>query len=245
VTASGGTSFFGTFDPGKNVHPTYPAGKEYVWDTLNNCSNSDFIVSGIDISSAYGLCPFGAAGGGNSMLWAGPPWQTGLGTISSASKFGSYCGASRGVECRELPDISLNADPNSGYAEYCADPAAGCALSSPWFQIGGTSCSSPLWSAVVALTDSAEHHRIGLVTPLLYSLDNHSGYSHDLHDMQGGGKFTFDWSSFLGTSLPPVTVFTNSNGYGTPHGFAETTNYDMATGLGTPNVSAIVPALEH
>ena len=72
--------------------------------------------------------------------------------------------------------------------------------------------------------------------------------------MQGGGSFVFDWSGLLSLAASiisgtPTTitftsnVFTNSNGVGTPPGFTETPDYDMATGLGTPNVSAIVPLL--
>jgi hypothetical protein len=66
--------------------------------------------------------------------------------------------------------------------------------------------------------------------------------------MKGGGSFTFDWSALLTEiSGVPITfvqhVFTNRNGVGTPLGFAETPNYDMATGLGTPNIAALVPFL--
>jgi subtilase family serine protease len=251
MTAVGGTSFFGTFDPGSNHYPSYPTGAEYVWDTLNNCSNSDFIVDSVDLSTAFGaLCPFSAAGGGNSILWAKGSWQTGLGTNSSASKFGSSCGQKTGVECREVPDISLNGDPNSGYSEYCSDPTCFAFFgdSDVWNQIGGTSTTAPLWSGIVALADAAHHHRIGLPTPALYRLDNSTGYAHALHDMQGGGSFTFDWSSLLssvtGKSITfTQKVFTSRNGVGNPLGFKETADYDMATGLGTPNVGAMVPLL--
>jgi hypothetical protein len=251
MTAVGGTSFFGTFDPGANLHPAYPAGDEYVWDTLNNCSNSDFIVDGVDLSAAFGaLCPFGADGGGNSISWAKAPWQTGPGTKSKASTFGASCGQSAGVECREVPDISLNGDPNTGYSEYCSDPncLAFFGDADNWNQIGGTSTTTPLWSGIVALVDSAGHHRIGLPTPALYLLDSHSGYASVLHDMKGGGSFTFDWSSLLSSITgEPITyvqhVVTNSNGVGTPAGFSETAAFDMATGLGTPNVAALVAFL--
>lgn len=251
MTALGGTSFFGTFDPGSDLSPTYPTGQEYVWNTLNNCSNSDFTVDNVDLSEAFGaLCPFGSDGGGNSLLWAKAPWQTGPGTESSASTFGASCGQNGGVECREVPDISLNGDPNSGYSEFCSDPTCFTFFgdSLDWNQIGGTSTTTPLWSGIVALVDAAGHHRIGLPTPALYLLDNSVGYGNALHDMQGGGSFVFDWSGFLssvtGTSITfTQNVFTNSNGVGTPPGFSETPSYDMATGLGTPNVAALVPLL--
>ena len=251
MTALGGTSFFGTFDPGADLTPKYPTGDEYVWDTLNSCSNSDFIVDGVDLSAFFGaLCPFGADGGGNSMLWAKPFWQAGPGTRTSASTFGAACGQRSGVECREVPDISLNGDPNSGYSEYCSDPTCFDFFGDTdvWNQIGGTSTTSPLWAGIVALVDAAGHHRIGLPTPALYLLNNNAGFAHALHDMKGGGSFTFDWSGFLsavtGQQITFVqNVFTNRNGVGNPLGFAETADYDMATGLGTPNVASLVPFL--
>ncbi len=245
MTSVGGTSFFGTFDPGSNLHPTYPTGAEYVWNTLNNCSNSDFIAEGVDLSAAFGgvLCPFGAGGGGNSTIWARAPWQRGAGVTSSASTFGASCGQKSGVQCREVPDVSLLADPNSGYVTYCTDTGGGCDPNNPWLQIGGTSCSSPIWAGIVGLAVSAGHHRVGLTTPLLYALNSNYGHKTALHDMVGGATFTFDWSGFFGTPLPPVTVTTNSNGVGSPAGFSETPNYDMATGVGTPNVAGMVRAL--
>jgi subtilase family serine protease len=228
MTGVGGTSFFQTFDPGTNAHPTYPAGKEYVWDTINNCRTTDFFFKGTD----YGLCPFGAGGGGNSGIWAKPYYQSGPGTTTIYSEFGPYCGQAAKVQCREVPDVSLNADPNSGYSEYCTDASGGCP-SSGWFQIGGTSCAAPFWAAIAELADSFGHERVGLADIDLYNLNNPTGYSTTLHDMVGGGHYTFDGTSY----------FTNRNGYGTPIGFPEEPDYDMATGLGTPNIAAVVPWL--
>ena len=70
-----------------------------------------------------------------------------------------------GTPCREVPDISANADPYTGYAEYCTGSARlplqhmRHHLRDPygWFGIGGTSLSSPLVSAIVADHDSLWH----------------------------------------------------------------------------------------
>src|SRR6185437_15774242 len=70
VTAVGGTSFFNTFDPGTSSSPSYPAGKEYVWNTLDNCSNSSITIAG-----QKGHCPFGAGGGGNSTVYGRYSYQ--------------------------------------------------------------------------------------------------------------------------------------------------------------------------
>ncbi len=231
ITAVGGTSFLFTYDPGADLNPTYPAGAEYVWNTLNNCGTSDFNFLGSDL----GLCPFGAAGGGNSMLWAKAPWQLGPGVTSQSSAYGAFCDQRGHTQCREVPDVSLNADPNSGYTVYCADPGAGCPAASDasWMQYGGTSCSAPLWAGVTALADSYGHHRVGLTTPALYLLNSGIVGHSALHDMTGGATYVFNGQTYV----------TNSNGSGTPAGFPETKNYDMATGVGTPDVSAMAKAL--
>jgi len=59
------------------------------------------------------------------------------------SSFSQYaqvnCGGKRGT-----PDVSLDADPNSGVSVYDSTPYSG---SAGWWQVGGTSASSPMWAA--------------------------------------------------------------------------------------------------
>lgn len=45
---------------------------------------------------------------------------------------------------RATPDVSLDADPNSGVSVYDSTPYSG---SAGWWQVGGTSASSPMWAA--------------------------------------------------------------------------------------------------
>jgi subtilase family serine protease len=232
MTAVGGTSFLFTYDPATNTHPTYPAGKEYVWNTLNNCTPS--------FNTTYGgYCPFGAGGGGNSAVWSMPYYQSGPGVITNYSEHGGYCqhlpsGSGSGY-CRELPDVSLNADPNSGYGIYCTDVGGGCpgafGYFNGWLQIGGTSAAAPLFAAIAALADGYGHERIGLANIDLYNLDNAAGYSHQLHDIKNGVHYTFQGTSY----------FTNRNGApsGPEVGFPEVAYYDQATGLGTPDITSL------
>lgn len=239
ITSVGGTSFLFTYDPMTKPNPTYPKGAEYVWNTLNNCMPTDFIFQGSDL----GKCPFGAGGGGNSRVWSKPFYQGGPGTTSNYSEAGGFCQhlpqrAGTG-QCREVPDVSMNADPNSGYAIFCTDAAAGCPSAfgyyHGWLQIGGTSAAAPLFAAIAALADGYGHERIGLANIDLYNLNNSYGYAHDLHDISGGVHYTFQGTSY----------FTNRNGAssGSDIGFPEVPYYDMATGLGTPDINNLVKAL--
>lgn len=205
VTAVGGTSL-ATADPGSNPNPTYPTGQETSWNT--NCTPTTCY----DKSGAGG-------GGGNSKLWKQPTYQTGPGVSEKKySKSGSWCKQSAGIPCREVPDISLNADPASGYAVYCTDTGDSYCLSSGWTVIGGTSAAAPLWAAIAGLADSylIAHGKstVGFLNPYLYQLNATTGYSNVFHDI-GKGK--------------------GSNGF-----YPTGAGYDMATGMGSVDIYRFV-----
>jgi hypothetical protein len=57
----------------------------------------------------------GAGGGGQSNYWTMPSWQAALpSTHTAPGATGTACGAPAGTLCREIPDLSANADPNFG-----------------------------------------------------------------------------------------------------------------------------------
>jgi subtilase family serine protease len=58
-------------------------------------------------------------------------------------------GVSQGPR-RGIPDVSFDADPNTGVAVYDSVPYEG---QTGWFQVGGTSVGAPAWSAILAATD--------------------------------------------------------------------------------------------
>jgi subtilase family serine protease len=235
VTSTGGTSFT-SFDPGDNPHPSYPRGTETVWNTINICSgnNSSTATSpGIINCNTYG-----AGGGGHSIFWPMPDYQRGPGVINPYTVSGpSNCAlASAGQPCREGPDISADSDPLTGYAEYCTgstyvspnptgpDYTSGCLglTKTPgapgWFHIGGTSLSAPLFAALFTDRDAFQGHRSGAANYVLYSLFNGPGaYAADFHDITGFHQ--------------PST----NNGF-----YPVTRYYDEATGIGTPNFTALI-----
>ena len=51
---------------------------------------------------------------------------------------------------RTTPDVSLDADPSTGYSVYDSVPYDG---QSGWFDVGGTSGATPAWAGLVAITD--------------------------------------------------------------------------------------------
>jgi subtilase family serine protease len=224
VTSVGGTSFE-SFNPNANPNPSYPTGVETVWNVDGLCNES----ANEGGHSGYFWCAAtGAGGGGSSQYWGRPIYQFGPGIINPATTYGNgttQCALARvGTPCRQVPDVSANADEYTPYVEYCtgnaSTPFSVCATisGSPpgWFGIGGTSLSSPLWSAVIGDRDGFWHGRLGNANPLLYILYNldYHGY---FHDITGIGQAT------------------NNNGL-----FFTTPRYDEATGIGTPKMGAII-----
>ena len=235
VSSTGGTSFE-SFDPGSNPNPNYPFGTEAVWNTLDVCSgNNSSTASSPGIVNCN---TYGAGGGGHSIFWPMPNYQRGPGVISPYTVYGpSNCAlAAAGQPCREGPDISANADPLTGYAEYCTgspyvspnptgtDYESACygLTKTPgapgWLHIGGTSLSAPLWAALFSDRDAFHGRRAGNANYLLYSLfDNPNTYNADFHQITGFHQVS------------------NNNGF-----YPVTPDYNEATGIGTPNFSGLI-----
>jgi subtilase family serine protease len=146
----------------------------------------------------------GASGGGMSQVWSRPSWQAGAG-ITAANTM------------RMVPDLSVIGDPDTGFVEYYTGSSAGfChhACTGGWDTIGGTSISSQLVGALLAV--SAQFcgvSRLGFVNPTLYAMNN------------------------SGVGFTDVTSGTNDlYGQGV---YSAAAGYDMASGLGSPDASFI------
>ena len=124
---------------------------------------------------------------------------------------------SRGV--RGVPDVSYNANPGTGYAVYDSVAISGA---SGWFQIGGTSAATPQWAAVVAMANST---RVGLRKANLSSADT--------------AVYTLAKAN-LNSDFHAITQGENGSCGAMCDALA---GYDFVTGLGTPRVNVLVPAL--
>ena len=153
----------------------------------------------------------GAGGGGISTIWSIPSFQTGV--VSQASK-GS-------TTKRNVPDVSLDADPYTGYAIY---------FQGGWTVYGGTSCAAPLWSAFTALVNqkraAAGSSLLGFADPPIYTLAKSASYGSDFHDIADGSTNLY---------YPAVTGYDDATGWGSFNG--ANLLADLSGG-GTPTVPA-------
>src|SRR6476646_2055660 len=129
-------------------------------------------VGGTTLHSANGddSTTWKYGGGGISRNWSQPSYQSGNPVRSYDN--GVKCGNPAGF-CRQVPDIALDANPNTGYIVECTSAASGCPSGIPWFPVGGTSAGAPLMAAITAdaNTYSLLHggQRMGFANPFLYS----------------------------------------------------------------------------
>ncbi len=54
-----------------------------------------------------------------------PSYQAGTGVVENTYSSGAPCGAPSAAYCREVPDVSADADPNTGYLIYWTSAAGG------------------------------------------------------------------------------------------------------------------------
>ena len=138
------------------------------------------------------------SGGGKSVYEAEPAYQDGV----------------QSTGLRTTPDVSFDANPNTGVAVY--DSYNGTSAT-PWEQIGGTSMAAPSWAGLLAIANQGRAQE-GVAT--------FSGSSQALSAL-----YTIPYGDFN-------DVLTGSNG-----GSSAKAGYDEVTGLGTPKANLLVPGL--
>ena len=133
-----------------------------------------------------------STGGGVSSFFSKPNYQNNIEFMNQYNK-------------RGVPDVSGNADPNTGYLIY---------LQGQTIQIGGTSAVSPLWAALTAIVNQKNSNVIGFLQPKIYSSDPNT-----FSDITVGnnGAFTarigYDLCTGLGTPCSALFTYLSSQPY--------------------------------
>ena len=182
----------------------------------------------------------GGSGGGPSHIFPAPWYQSGVDTDNGM---------------RTTPDISMVADPNTGFlvGQTQFFPDGGCpgggTVCYGEFRLGGTSLSSPLLAGVMALVDQARANNnlppLGFANPAIY--DAYHQNNGSLHDVQGTTIGGYHWvirNDFLNTlndddtdpAIAPNGIITSRRTLGFTGQFIQTgPGYDDMTGVGTPD----------
>jgi subtilase family serine protease len=175
------------------------------------------------------------SGGGTSRLFAQPSYQAGVVPASMSQRYG-------GAAMRVVPDVSALGDPNTGMRVGQTQTFPDGSYYDE-YRIGGTSLSSPLYAGMFALAVQ-KHGPYGLANPTLYGA---RGLAYDITkaplaaypgdvrvdykngvDPSGGYSYTARWFDYD----QPLTIHVRPG-------------YDDVTGVGSPNGSAWLSAVQH
>jgi len=183
--AQGQTWFASSGDQGSNCYPSNATGVSMPSSDPNVVAVGGTTLSTDNSGSYAGESAWSGSGGGVSSDWALPSYQQNIAGEASTSN-------------RNVPDVALNADPNSG------DELVFQGQDST---VGGTSASSPDVAAEFASIVGAKG-RQGLANNRIYALAAAGGPFHDVTSGSNGAYGAgpgYDnvtgWGSFDGNAL--------------------------------------------
>ncbi len=161
-----------------------------------------------------------AGGGGVSINFTKPAWQTGPGVPADGA--------------RDVPDVSLVSGDNLAYAVCESDEGTDCSQGEALGLIG-TSLASPTWAGIQALINQQNNvvGGSGNPNPTYYRLA--AGETSPFHDITVGDTKVAD-------NCINEIIFEYCPTGGVPDlvGYEATAGYDLATGLGSVDVNKLV-----
>jgi kumamolisin len=204
ITAGGGTTLPGEQEYCLNsacTPPYYvidiPHQRVWGWDYLEG------------FCAAIGLTPancgilYGGGGGGVSVTFGLPPYQFGVAGVQR-SQPGQVYQAGVGIEenygvgifyalpafypGRNVPDVSFNADPETGYVVYYTSSVNGFGEEQFW---GGTSFVAPQLNGVTALLGQYLHGRVGFLNYALYAAPYSQNPNAPVHPIAYGDNWFY------------------------------------------------------
>jgi kumamolisin len=225
ITASGGTTLAGQqmFSlPNGTLTVTIDHERVWSWDYLVPLCD-DLGLDPIDC----GIFPVGG-GGGVSFEYGLPFYQAGLSGIQKTQPDQSFIDEDTippttlldlpaRYAGRNVPDISFNADPDTGYVVYYTSDTTGFGLDTFY---GGTSFVGPQLNGVVGLIGQYVGRRVGLLNVPMYEMAKASG-------------------AYAGKGAPFNVIKYGNNDF-----YVGRDGYSPAAGIGTLNVTDFAEALK-
>ncbi len=262
TTSAGGTTpaglqTYGVADSSGNLIGTesanIPAERAWSWDYLADL----WKALGFPDQTTAAKTLIAGDGGGYSVLEPRPAYQNGISGFNARQYFTGIdfqqvapglteptdvnftpnpsLSSGHQNQGRGEPDVSTNADPQTGYADY--DPTL-FAADGGFEQYGGTSFVSPQLNGTSAVIESYVGHRIGFWNPKIYNWANGGNSPFTpLNDTTvfSGKQYLFQTNpKNVSTALPGV--FSNNNEYYTGKQGA---TWNPASGLGIPNLTQL------
>jgi hypothetical protein len=190
-----------------------------LWSTTSDSDNGSALsyIPEIAWNDTTGTGVLSAGGGGHSVNFSKPGWQTGAGVPSDGA--------------RDVPDISLNA--SGSHDGYLICSFGSCingfrSSNGGLLVVGGTSAGAPAFAGVVAIINQLSNSIQGNVNPKLYALAATAPAA--FHDITLGGNQV---PCLAGTANCPS---------GGSIGYTAGVGYDQATGLGSVDIASLLAA---
>ncbi len=224
AVAVGGTEFntatnTATYWAAKNDATTLASALSYIPETVWNDS--------CDAAQCGDNATVEASGGGASVLFPKPSWQSGVAGIPNDG-------------ARDVPDLSLtaSADTDPYLLCYWNSCTGGPITANSFMPIGGTSASAPSFAGIMALVNQKMKSRQGMVNYILYRLAASQPYPKcDGSNLKTPpeGTCIFNDTTAGNNAIPGEPKYGKTSAL-----YQAGPGYDRATGLGSVNVANLV-----
>jgi len=129
----------------------------------------------------------GATGGGVSNQFPLPSWQANANVPGSAASSGG----------RGVPDVSGDADPNTGYT---------IRVDGQTTVIGGTSAVAPLWAGLIAVANQQLGTKVGFIQPAIYAAKAAAAFNDITEGNNGAFSAGPGWDACTGLGSPKASA---------------------------------------
>ena len=169
--------------------------------------------------------------GGGGSVTSESAWSGSGGGVSQFEPRPGYQASVNPNTHRSMPDVSYDADPNTGFPVYDSVKYRG---QTGWFQLGGTSAGAPQWAAIIAAADQL---RAAVGQPPLVA-DSFQAHS-SIYGMSGLADIISGSNGACGSVCDAHAGFDYVTGLGSPRG-----GIDAALAGGAPaNTPTATPTL--
>ncbi len=184
ITVASGDN--GSTDGATGNNVDFPASSPHVLA----CGGTKLVANGTAISSEVvwneQSSNEGATGGGVSNVFAKPTWQ-------ATAKVPAPSGSTGG---RGVPDVSGDADPNTGYT---------VRVDGQTIVVGGTSAVAPLWAGLIAVANQQNKKSAGFINPRIYAAGSKAGFRDITEGNNGSFSAGPGWDACTGLGSPVAT----------------------------------------